>query len=221
MVMIDLQAEWTDLCGRLGVEAAYGAQLWTCLAEAYEEPRRHYHTLDHIAAVIGDAQRLRDRFARPGAACLALFFHDIVYDPQRRDNETRSADKLDTWLGRRIDAGTLAFCRRSIEATASHVGTDDPDIDLLLDIDMAILGAPRDAYLHYAEGVAREYLPVFGFDAYAAGRARLFLEPTLKRERLFLTEPFAGLENQARANMAEELRQWTSGAIAERLKSGL
>ncbi len=219
--MIDLQAEWTRLCAALGVEAAYGAQLWTHLAEAYAEPQRHYHTLDHIAAVIGNAQALRDRFGQPDAGLLALFFHDIVYDPQRRDNETRSADKLDTWLGRRIDGAVLAFCRRAIEATAAHVGQGDPDIDLLLDIDMAILGAPWDAYLRYAEGVAREYLPVFGFDAYAAGRARLFLEPTLKRERLFLTQPFAGLEDQARANMAQELSQWTSGVIAERLKSGL
>jgi len=221
MCMIDLQAEWTGLCARLGVEAAYGAQLWTCLAEAYGEPQRHYHTLDHIAAAVGDAVRLRGRFVRPDSALLALFFHDIVYDPQRRDNETRSADKLDMWLGRRIDADTLAFCWRAIEATALHAGQADADIDLILDIDMAVLGAPWEAYLRYAEGVAREYLPVFGFDAYAAGRARLFLEPTLKRDRLFLTEAFAGLEDQARANLAEELRQWTSGAIAKRLKSGL
>ena len=219
--MIDLQAEWTKLCADLGVEAAYGAQLWTCLAEAYGEPQRHYHTLDHIAAVVGDARRLRDRFARPDEAVMALFFHDIVYDPQRRDNETRSADKLDTWLGRRLDGGVLAFCRRAIEATAAHAGQEDADIDLLLDIDMAILGAPWEIYLRYAEGVAREYLPVFGFDAYAAGRMRLFLEPTLQRDRLFLTEPFAGLEDQARANMAEELAQWTSGVIAKRLKSDL
>ena len=219
--MTELEIEWTKLCAALAVEAAYAGQLWTHLADAYGEPQRHYHTLDHIAAVAADAGGLRDRFARPDAALLALFFHDIVYDPARRDNETRSADKLDTWLGRRIDAEVLAFCRRAIEATASHAGQGDPDIDLVLDIDMAILGAPRDAYLRYAEGVAREYLPVYGFDAYAAGRARLFLEPTLARGPLFLTAPFAALEDQARANMAEELAQWTSGAIAERLKQGL
>ena len=219
--MSDLQADWTKLCADLGIEAAYGAQLWTHLVEAYDEPQRHYHTLDHIAAVVGDARRLRDHFTRPDAVALALYFHDIVYDPLRRDNETRSADKLETWLGRRIDGETLAFCRQAIEATASHAPHGDADIDLLLDIDMAILGAPWEAYLRYAEGVAREYLPVYGFDAYVAGRVRLFLEPTLKRGSLFLTEPFTALEDQARANMAAELAQWTSGVIAERLKQGL
>ncbi len=219
--MIALQDEWTRLCAALDVEAAYAGQLWTCLAEAYGEPQRRYHTLDHIAAVVADAVRLRDRFQRPEAAMLALFFHDVVYDPARRDNEMRSADKLELWLGRRIDAGVLATCRRAIEATTSHVAQNDPDLDLILDIDMAILGASPDAYRRYAEGVAREYLPVYGFDTYAAGRTRLFLEPTLARGPLFLTPAFAALEAQARANLADELAQWTSGAFARRLQSGL
>ncbi len=219
--MTDLQTQWMRLCAALDVETAYAGQLWTQLACAYGEPQRHYHTLDHIGAVVADAVRLRDRFARPDVALLALFFHDVVYDPARRDNETRSADKLDAWLGRRLDRDLLVACRRAIEATASHAAQGEADIDLVLDIDMAILGAPRAAYLRYAEDVAREYLPVYGFDAYAAGRVKLFLEPTLARGSLFLTEPFAGLEDRARGNMAEELAQWTSGAFAERLKSGL
>ncbi len=219
--MVALQDEWTKLCAALGVEAAYAAKLWTHLAETYGEPHRHYHTLDHIAAVVADAVRLRERFQQPDAAVLALFFHDVVYDPARRDNEARSADRLELWLGRRIDAGVLAFCRRAIEATASHAAHGDSDMDLVLDIDMAILGASPDAYRRYAEGVAREYLPVYGFDTYAAGRTRLFLEPTLARGSLFLTPSFAGLEAQARANLADELAQWTSGAFARRLQSGL
>ena len=219
--MIALQDEWTKLCATLDVEAAYAQQLWTHLAEAYGEPQRHYHTLDHIAAVVTDAVRLRDRFEQPDAALLALFFHDVVYDPLRRDNEARSADKLELWLGRRIAGDVLAFCRRAIGATASHASQGDPDIDLILDIDMAILGASPKTYWRYAEGVAREYLPVYGFDAYAAGRAKLFLEPTLARGSLFLTPPFAALEAQARANLADELAQWTSGAFARRLQSGL
>ncbi len=219
--MIALQDEWTKTCAALGVEAAYAGQLWTCLADAYGEPQRHYHTLDHIAAVVGDAVRLRDRFEQPDAALLALFFHDVVYDPARRDNEARSADKLDLWLGRRIAAEVVATCRRAIEATASHAPQNDADLDLLLDIDMAILGASPEAYGRYAEGVAREYLPVYGFDTYAAGRTRLFLEPTLARGSLFLTPAFAGLEAQARTNLADELAQWTSGAFARRLQSGL
>ena len=219
--MIALQDEWTRSCAALGVEVAYAQQLWPHLVEAYGEAQRHYHTLDHIAAVMADAVRLRDRFAHPDRAQLVLFFHDIVYDPARRDNEARSADKLETWLGRRLDAATLAACRRAIEATASHAAQGNPDIDLLLDIDMAILGAAPEAYRRYAEGVAREYLPVYGFDAYAAGRVRLFLEPTLARGPVFLTESFAGREGQARANMTEELASWTSGAFARRLQSGL
>lgn len=219
--MIALQTQWTRLSHDLGIEPGYGARTWMHLVKAYGEPHRHYHTLDHIAAVVADWQRLRDRFEAPDAALLALFFHDVVYDPALRDNEARSADVLNIGLGGHIAPEVLAFARAAIEATASHAANGNADIDLLLDIDMAILGAPRETYLRYAEGVAREYLPVYGVDAYAAGRTKLFLEPSLARDALFLTESFAALENQARANMADELALWTSGAFAARLRSGL
>jgi predicted metal-dependent HD superfamily phosphohydrolase len=219
--MIDLQAEWTRLSEALGIEPGHAAQVWTQLAAAYGEPQRHYHTMAHITAVVADWTRVRDRFEAPDSALLALFFHDAVYDPARRDNEVRSADLLRHLLLERIDGEVMKAACWAIWATKSHEPDEIADVNLVLDIDMAILGAPRDAYLHYAEAVAREYLPVYGLDAYAAGRAKLFLEPSLARDRLFLTEPFAGLEAAARANMAEELILWTSGVIAERLKQAL
>jgi predicted metal-dependent HD superfamily phosphohydrolase len=216
-----LQTEWARLSHDLGVEPGYAARVWAHLVAAYGEPQRRYHTLDHIKAVVADWKRVRGCFEKPDPVLLALFFHDVVYDPAMRDNEERSADVLDTGLRGHVAPEVLAFARTAIVATASHAGHGDADIDLLLDIDKAILGAPRDVYLRYAEDVAREYLPVHGFDAYAAGRAGLFLEPSLGRGALFLTESFAALEDQARANLAEELALWRSGAFADRLRSGL
>lgn len=180
------------------------------IATAYGEPHRHYHSLSHIAAVVALFDQVRDRFAEPDMALLALFFHDIIYDPARSDNEARSADLLRDALP---DPDT-ARARRHIVATRSHQKTDDPDTDLLLDIDMSILGAPWDDYLAYAQGVAREYLPVYGDTAYTAGRVALFLNPTLNRDRIFLTEAFAHLETAARHNLKTERDLWQSGQFA-------
>jgi len=57
----------------------------------------------------------------------------------------------------------------------------------------------------YERGIAAEYVPVHGTDAYRAGRAA-FLRTLLKRPRLFLTDRFdAALHAPARANIARAL----------------
>ncbi len=212
---------WIELSQRLGVEPTLADTVWRDIEAAYGEPHRYYHTLDHIAAVVADWQRLRDGFETPDSALLALFFHDIVYDPARQDNEAMSAGLLREWLQDEVDARVIKHACYCIWQTKHHQATGDADTDLVLDIDMAILGAPWDAYLRYAENVAREYIPVYGLDAYAAGRSAVFIEPTLAHDRLFLTEAFAGLETQARENLSAERDLWQSGAFAERLKSAL
>ncbi len=217
--MDDLRAEWTALCERMDI-AGYD-DLWDGIAKAYGEPQRHYHTLAHIAAVVRDGQRIRAKFDDADVALLALFFHDLIYDPARSDNEAQSAERMRALLASSIGGGRLSRAERHILATKSHARTDDDDTHLVLDIDMAILGAAWADYLAYAEGVAREYVPVYGLEAYAAGRANLFLTPTLARGPIFLTKAFANREAQARQNLAEELELWTSGVFAERFKDAL
>lgn len=209
--MIVLDKVWSRLCHDLGIGDTKRDAVWHDIAAAYAEPQRHYHTQDHIAAVIADAERLRGRFADLNAALLALFFHDFVYDPARHDNEARSADRLRELFP---DVGPIDRACAHILATQHHNAHDDPDTNLVLDIDMAILGAPWDAYRAYAEGVCREYLPVYGAEAYAKGRSELFLKPTLQRERLFLTADFAHLETQAKSNLQMELDLWAAGGFA-------
>lgn len=217
--MDDLRGEWAALCERMTLAAA--DDLWREIAVAYGEAQRHYHTLTHIAAVTRDWREARGQFSDPDAALLALVFHDLIYDPARADNEAKSAERLRVLLADSLDVHRLSRAEMHIVATKSHAHTDDKDTNLVLDIDMAILGAAQADYLAYAENVAREYLPVYGLDAYAAGRANLFLRPTLTRGPIFLTEAFAGREDQARRNLAEELELWNSGAFAERLQRGL
>ncbi len=209
--MDSLAKHWSDLAVRLGLVDGEG--LWAGLVTAYNEPQRHYHTLTHINDIVTKFAAVHDRFAKPDSVLLALFYHDVVYDPARPDNEEKSADLMCDQLEDAVDGPVLRHACDCILASKGHKGSGDTDTDLFLDLDMSILGAPWEDYLKYAQGVAREYLPVYGAEAYAAGRPALFLEPTLAHDRIFLTEPFAALENQARSNLAAELDLWRSGGL--------
>jgi predicted metal-dependent HD superfamily phosphohydrolase len=209
MTMQELETVWGELAGRLGL----GPEVWADIVAAYNEPQRHYHTMEHIAAVVTDYLSLQGQFEYSDAALIALFFHDIVYDPARADNEERSAEVVQGLLS----GDTADRACAHILATKKHEATT-PDAALVVDIDMAILAAPWPDYLRYAENVAREYLPVWGIDAYARGRCEMFLKPVQDR-RIFLTDTFAPREEVAQRNVRDELALWASGEFAGRLKS--
>lgn len=210
--MHGLEKHWRDLAAALGLDDAARDGTWRLIETAYAEPQRHYHTLTHINDIVAKFDGLRGRFERPDSVLLALFFHDIVYDPARQDNEAQSAGILCERLPG-IGEAMLDHACFCILESKGHKATGDADTDLFLDLDMSILGAPWDEYLTYATGVAREYLPVYGLEAFAKGRPALFLEPTLAHGRIFLTEPFRALESQARSNLAGELDLWRTGGF--------
>src|SRR5207244_2229144 len=99
----------------------------------------------------------------------------------------------------------IANIRRLILLTKSHdAAADDSDGHILLDADLAILGADAGHYDDYARAIRREYAWV-AEDAYRDGRARV-LEGFLKRPRIYLTEAMLqSHECPARRNLQQEL----------------
>ncbi len=202
-----VQRWWGDLALRRGCPTGAAASGLDALIRAYNEPRRHYHTLDHIAALLA----LLDHYAEAGtdreALALAILFHDAVYDPQRCDNEAASASLAAGCLrGCGFPDDLVARVVRFILATQHAHGApaaDDPDLALLLDLDLSILAAPPAAYQVYAEAVRREYAHVPD-GLYRAGRRKV-LEGFLGRERIYRTARLYNLwEAPARANLEAE-----------------
>lgn len=85
--MQDLQDEWQTVCQAVGVDPTRAQELFRELEQAYRGPGRFYHTLDHIQAMLGCIERLRDYASDLSALRLAAWFHDCVYDPRASDNE--------------------------------------------------------------------------------------------------------------------------------------
>ncbi len=185
------------------------------LIACYGGAGRHYHTIDHIVALLqltGEhAAGLSDR----DAVDLAILFHDAIYEPSRRDNEEASAALARGRLpGLGVPPAQIEKIAHYIEAT-KHTGagpTGDSDLDHLLDFDLSILAAEPMQYEAYAAAIRREY-SIFADLLYRPGRAKV-LRAFLAMPRLYrVPELAARWEGPARANLTTELARMGAGSV--------
>ncbi len=154
------------------------------LVSHYEDGRRAYHNLTHILHCLQEFDRVKNLIQDPLAAELALWFHDVIYVPQKADNEEQSAEMaMQCLISCGGTSGLALKVVAHILATKRHrVITNDPDQPFVLDIDMAILGQPEAVFDRYDSQIALE----FGFvprEKYGEGRAaalRGFERPIFK-----------------------------------------
>lgn len=181
----------------------------------HREKHRRYHTATHVAWVIRHATEIAA--AEPAdhldEVIAAAFYHDAVYEPTYPANERASAR-----LARR-DLTTLGWEPSSIERVAAmieataHLGAEVPappdhDTAILLDSDLAILGADPAGYSTYATAVRAEYRALDD-DEWVAGRSAV-LQGFLDRPTIFITASAnAWWNDRARANLTAELASLT------------
>ncbi|XP_046336452.2 uncharacterized protein LOC124118392 [Haliotis rufescens] len=148
------------------------------------------------------------RLMNCNAVALAIFFHDIVYDPKSPCNEQDSIQMFRAFaLEAELNAHLIDTTIQLIDATITHlsnVADDNRDLKFFLDFDMAVLGRPADGYRDYAGQIQREYCHL-DTETFNTKRAQV-LQNFLTREHIFSTEEFKQLyEEQARTNIAREI----------------
>ena len=193
---------WAKLAAELALDAEPANDIGFDLAACHTEPHRHYHTMEHITAVLG---HLQDLHAATPIAKLAAFFHDAVYEPTRSDNEAQSAELAREVL-RAVDRPEADDVAAIVLATAKHeLPLNGPrETAAFLDADLAILAARPDVYDAYTVNVRAEYSHVAD-DDFRNGR-RAILEGFLQRDQLFFTTiGQARFEVAARANLRREI----------------
>ena len=201
---MNLQNEWYSLCKRLGL-GTEATKYLTHLKIAYAEPHRHYHTLEHVRDCLMLHHKTIHLVDYPMAIEIALWFHDMVYDPLADDNEPRSAAACRAWL----DQGNAdEVLKQEVEAlilvTDHQRAADTNDQQIMADIDLSILGAAPAVYQSYADDIRREYAAI-PEDEFRSGRKKV-LQVFLSQVRLFHNEIFIdGFEDFARENMQREL----------------
>lgn len=187
---------WLPLWQRL--KGIGDAEFWhERLVAAYGESQRAYHTLQHLDECLRafDEAKTGGLIQQPDFIELALWFHDMVYDPRAAENEERSAEMADECL----ETMVAAEVRRLILVTKTHQAVHE-DEQWLVDIDLAILGAEQGRFDEYERQIREEYAWVP--EAVYREKRTEILNGFLSRERLYLTtwarERF---ETRARENL--------------------
>jgi len=176
------------------------------LDAGYSQPTRHYHNWSHIADCLSLLDGWRSEVADPATIELAFWFHDVVYDSRRGDNEEQSAVLAERFLS---DHDSSAKVGAMIRATTHREPPHDVDTALLCDIDLSILAAEAERYDAYARAIRQEYAWVSESD-YHAGRSKV-LRAFLDRPSIYSSDAArTRWESVARRNIERELKALTA-----------
>jgi len=202
-----LRAQWVGLVSRSASNLSLIESLFNSIVEHYSASERAYHNLSHIQSLLALSETLLEKVRNWDAVSFAIWFHDVIYDTKRSDNEEKSAEfAVEALASLGVPEQTIATVREMILATKDHRGADlSWDTKAFLDLDTSILGAPEEIYKEYSRAIRKEYSWVPDF-LYRKGRMKV-LNDFLEREFIYYTEEIqAQYELQARRNIAEEIR---------------
>ncbi|MEP6503567.1 MAG: N-methyl-D-aspartate receptor NMDAR2C subunit [Betaproteobacteria bacterium] len=204
MSPIDLEAAWNDTWNLLELRPVDASCLPTLLGR-WREPHRKYHTLQHLRECLALFEAHRGLAEQPGEVALAIWFHDAIYETRRHDNEAESA----AWAARVLTqagaaAAVVGRVHALIMATRHDGAVATADARLLVDIDLAILGATPARFAEYERQIRDEYAHVP--EALFREKRAEILRTFQAREPLFGTPAFvAAFEGAAKANLARAI----------------
>ena len=202
--------EWHLIAINNAIKLAKVKALWQDIAVRYNETQRAYHSLQHIQQLFSQFEQIKHQLHEPHIIALALYYHDVIYDPRRSDNELKSAEYAVEALKGYLSAEQCQHIYALIMMTASHELHECLDKDTvsdaayLLDMDLSILGTPWSEYQVYAQAVRQEYRHIANED-YRTGRIAV-LQKLLAHPVLYLTAYYHNhFELQARDNIKREI----------------
>lgn len=192
------------------------ATIFDTIVSHYGEGHRTYHGLQHPVLLFDaarDIRRNRPKLFRNSnfnaSLDIAIFAHDIIYDPkaEKGDNEKMSAELAFEF------ARDMGFSREVMEsakqltlATTHDFVPTKIEEQIMVDIDLSLLGIPWDEFVKNSEEIRVEYKHV-PTDAFNVGR-KAFLNGMLppNRSHIYSTEYFYNkLEAQAHRNIQRAL----------------
>ena len=174
------------------------------LEAAYTEPHRYYHSVQHIVECLTLFHQIKAQLNDPLAVEIAIWFHDVIYQPQACHNEKQSAQLMSDYCADILTSSQLKKVFRWIEATEQHLPTFETDLQYLLDIDLAILASSVERFEQYQHQIWQEYQWVEP-DIYRKKRQQV-LAYFYQQQPLYLTcFLHEKLEQQAKLNLVNAL----------------
>lgn len=180
-------------------------EFWKNIYYKYSESHRAYHNLNHLEELFRYYRRFESQLENPNTIAFSIFYHDVIYNIWKKDNEEKSADYAVDELSKiSLSKEILDNIQEQILATKTHESNNN-DSKLLIDFDLAILGQSEDTYNHYTKAIRKEYKLVPNV-LYKKGRKKV-LSHFLNKKSIYKTETFVNLyEERARVNLRNELK---------------
>ncbi len=194
---------------------------WDVLKFGYMQPHRHYHNFGHIRTLLNTFEKYKSEFEDPLAVELAIWFHDVVYDPQSKFNEDASAELASSlilklknielakkvkelimftkWSDGSFYTGTLHDLQQNFKYASN-------DFFLLRDMDWAGFGLPWDKFQKNGDTLRLE-VPYLSDREYAK-RYLSFLNSLIEMRRpLYCSDIFnKKFESKAEENILKAVK---------------
>ena len=201
-----LRKYWGELHERLELDRDC-SWLFQDIVNCYNDELRFYHNLDHLLEGLEELQQARRLLAYTPTVEMAWWFHDTIYVPANLDNEFQSGEFAGRCLTQTsYPPESIQRVKDLIGGTTHAAETKDPELQLLLDVDLTILGQEEARFDAYEVGVRKEYAHLSKRE-FAEGRKRI-LEVFLGRKHLYTTKFFrAKYETAARQNLNRSIRR--------------
>jgi len=182
------------------------------LTTIYSQSHRYYHTIEHINQCIGEYEQFLDKnpslFFLKREVYLALWFHDVVYNPYSKLNEENSVEIFSQWAIEKDFSVNEDAVKELILGTKIHrVFLLELELEhcIVNDIDLSILGQQQSTYLTYRENIRKEYKHV-SVEKYYVSRKK-FIEEFLNKKNIYSLKYFRDkYEVGARKNLESEYR---------------
>lgn len=211
----------TSRCFQRAISVQEVEGLWAPIEEHYTAVHRAYHTLQHLKEMVNLFDLHKDSLTEIDKLVIyfSIFYHDIIYDPQSKTNEEDSAEFMKQAQSPFLSEEYIEIIAFYILCTKSHKineeevskrGINLRSLSVFLDIDLSILGSPRDRYREYMSQIRREYCS-FNDQQYFEGRLKV-LQYFLSMERIYHSDALhQQLDHTARENLQFEIDTLLSG----------
>lgn len=210
-----LENKWQSLCKRLGAKGN-ASEIFEVLYQRYNELHRYYHNPSHLKMCLNELDLVRDLASDPDAIEFALWYHDAAYNSAKKptslqhqpvDDEGSSAELAETDIKKLGLSPEFAQKVGSFILLTKHESVPkDKDQQLLVDIDLAILGRSSRLFDLYEQNVRTEYGWITQEQFVRARKA--ILQSFLDRGSVYSTEFFhSRYEEQARKNLQRSVKK--------------
>ncbi len=199
---------WHELVSKYAPTEVW-SKMFNTLITNYNSEGRYYHNFRHIRRMLDSLELYKHIISDYDTVRFAIWYHDIIYLTNKRNNEEESAIVAAKELAKTYFSTnkTEKVCSMIRQTKYNHDSEPtDFDTSLFLDIDLQSLGSEPNVYKINTQNIRKEYsaIPNKIFNS----KRLIILRSFLNKSQIFFTNVFKQkLEQQARSNILDEIAE--------------